>query len=103
MDEKRRLVQLDLYKEFILNCTNNTKSLKNYIDFKRINGCLQQLFPEQKDISILDFDDATTFETVVDKLEKQKVYIEYNDKGKNQYSTTIAWYQRFLNAKSLFL
>ncbi|MDE5739389.1 MAG: hypothetical protein K2H92_03640, partial [Bacteroidaceae bacterium] len=102
MDEKRRQVQLDLYKKFILTCTNNTKSLKNYIDFKRINECLQQLFPEQKDISILDFDDATTFETVVDKLEKQKAYIEYNGKGKNQYSTTISWYQRFLNAKNLF-
>lgn len=102
MDETRRLVQQNLYKEFILNCTNNIKSLKNYIDFKRINECLQQLFPEQKDISILDFDDAAIFETVVNQLEKQKAYIEYNDKGKNQYSTTIAWYQRFLNAKSLF-
>lgn len=102
MDEKKRLTQLSLYKDFILNCTNNANSLKNYIDFKRINECLQQLFPEKKDVSILDFDDATTFEKVVDKLEGLNIYIDYNAKGKNQYSTTVSWYQRFLNAKSLF-
>ena len=102
MDEKKRLTQLNLYKDFILNCTNNANSLKNYIDFKRINECLQQLFPEKKDVSILDFDDATTFEKVVNKLEGLNIYIDYNAKGKNQYSTTVSWYQRFLNAKSLF-
>jgi hypothetical protein len=80
MDEKKRLTQLSLYKDFILNCTNNANSLKNYIDFKRINECLQQLFPEKKDVSILDFDDATTFEKVADKLEGLNIYIDYNAK-----------------------
>ena len=102
MDEKRRQAQLNLYKDFILNCTNNANSLKNYLDFKRINECLQLLFPEKIGISILDFDDAKVFEDVVNMLEKLKVYIDYNAKGKNQYSTTISWYQRFLNAKNLF-
>lgn len=102
MDEKRRLAQLHLFKEFILNCTNNTNSLKNYIDFKRINECLQKLFPEKNDVSILDFDDVTIFKEIVDKLEMQKTYIDYNVKGKNKYSTAVSWYQRFLNAKNLF-
>ena len=94
--------QLQLFKDFIINCTTNANSLKNYIDFKRINECLQQLFPERKDVSILDFDDPITFEKVVNELEGLKTYIEFNAKGKNQYSTTVSWYQRFLNAKHLF-
>ena len=94
--------QLQLFKDFIINCTANANSLKNYIDFKRINECLQQLFPERKDVSILDFDDPITFEKVVNKLEGLKTYVDFNAKGKNQYSTTVSWYQRFLNAKHLF-
>ena len=94
--------QLQLFKDFIINCTTNANSLKNYIDFKRINECLQQLFPERKDVSILDFDDPIVFEKVVNELEGLKTYIDFNAKGKNQYSTTVSWYQRFLNAKHLF-
>ena len=94
--------QLQLFKDFIINCTTNANSLKNYIDFKRINECLQQLFPERKDVSILDFDDPIAFEKVVNELEGLKTYIDFNAKGKNQYSTTVSWYQRFLNAKHLF-
>lgn len=94
--------QLQLYQNFITNCTTNSKSLKNYVDFKRINECLQQLFPERKDVSILDFDDSIGFEKVVNNLNELETYIDINTKGKNQYSTTVSWYQRFLNAKNLF-
>jgi len=94
--------QLQLFKDFIINCTTNANSLKNYIDFKRINECLQQLFPERKDASILDFDDPIAFEKVVNELEGLKTYIDFNAQGKNQYSSTVSWYQRFLNAKHLF-
>lgn len=94
--------QLQLFKDFIINCTTNTNSLKNYIDFKRINECLQQLFPKRKDVSILDFDNPIAFEKIVNELEGLKTYIDFNAKGKNQYSTTVSWYQRFLNAKHLF-
>ncbi len=95
-------IQLQLFKDFIVSCTVNAKSVKNYSDFKRINECLALLFPDKQDVSILDFDDAIEFEKIVKELEKQKEYIEINVKGKNQYSTTVGWYQRFLNAKSLF-
>ena len=83
--------QLQLFKDFIINCTTNANSLKNYIDFKRINECLQQLFPEREDISILDFDDPITFEKVVNELEGLKTYIDFNAKGKNQYSALRNW------------
>ncbi|MBO7478038.1 MAG: AAA family ATPase [Salinivirgaceae bacterium] len=94
--------QLKLFKDFIVNCTTNANSLKNYIDFKRINECLQQLFPKTEDVSILDFDDAKTFEKITNRLDQLESYVDFNVKGKNQYSTTVGWYQRFLNAKNIF-
>ena len=97
-----RETQLKLYQDFIVNCTANAKSVNNYTDFKRINECLYEIFPERKEISILDFDDSIAFEKVINELEGLKTYIDLNIKGKNQYSATVSWYQRFLRAKKLF-
>ncbi len=94
--------QLELYQDFIINCTNNAKSVKNYSDFKRINECLKPLFPGKKDISILDFDDPVEFEKAMNKLFVQKQFIDYDKAGKNQYSNTIKHYLKFLYAKKMF-
>lgn len=102
MDNNKRQNLLNSYKNFIQYCTNSAKSILNYTDFKRINICLQELFPEKENVSILDFDDAKTFKEVVEKLEGLDSYKEINQKGKNQYSATVGCYQRFLNAKELF-
>lgn len=97
-----RELQLQLFQNFIINCTANAKSVKNYSDFKRINECFALLFLGKQDVSILDFDDAIEFDEIVKKLEKRREWLDINAKGKNQYSTTVGWYQRFLNAKNLF-
>ena len=95
--------QFQLYQDFITNCTTiATKSVKNYSDFKRINECLELLFPEKQGISILDFDNSVEFEDVINKLAKQKQFTDYDNKGKNQYSNTLKHYLRFLYAKKLF-
>ena len=94
--------QLQLFQDFIINCTSNAKSVKNYSDFKRINECLELLFPEKQGISILDFDDPVEFKDVIDKLGTQKQFVGYDKKGKNQYSNTLTHYLRFLLAKKLF-
>lgn len=94
--------QLQLYQNFIVNCTSNAKSVKNYSDFKRINECLEILFPEKQGISILDFDDPVVFEEVIDKLTAQKQFVDYEKNGGNQYSNTLKHYLRFLYAKKLF-
>ena len=60
------------------------------------------IISRKKSSSILDFDDIKSFEQVVEKLGKLNYYNEINVKGNNLYSTTISWYQRFLNAKNLF-
>ena len=95
--------QKELYIEFLKKCTRNPNSANNYSDFKRINECLKLLFPEKEDISILDFYDAEEFNTIVERLETLPKYIEYNDRGKNQYSNAVAFYLCFLNAKKLFV
>ena len=94
--------QKELYKNFLMKCTRNPNSANNYSDFKRINECLSLLFPDKDDLSILDFDDAEEFNVVVEQLNGLPKYIDYNAKGKNQYSNAVAFYQCFLNAKKLF-
>ena len=94
--------QKELYIEFLTKCTRNPNSAKNYSDFKRINECLKLLFPDKEDISIFDFDDAEEFSKIIARLNTLPKYIEYNKKGNNQYSNTVAFYLCFLNAKRLF-
>lgn len=94
--------QLQLYQAFIINCTTNAKSVKNYSDFKRINECLEILFPEKQGISVLDFDDPVAFENVMNELIQSPQFIEYNNIGNNQYSNTLKHYLRFLHAKKMF-
>ena len=97
-----RETQLQLYKDFITKCTPNAKSIKNYSDFKRIDDCLKLLFPDEQEISILDFDDPLEFESVIGKLTTLKQFIDYEKNGGNQYSNTLKHYLRFLYAKKLF-
>ena len=97
-----RELQLQLYQDFIVKCTTNAKSVKNYSDFKRINECLALLFPAKKDVSILDFDNPIEFEDVINKLSVQKQFVDYEHKGGNQYSNTLKHYLRFLYAKKMF-
>ena len=94
--------QKDLYKIFIEKCTRTPKSVNNYSDFKRINECIQDLFPDKKDISILDFDDAEEFGKIIERLNNLEKYINYNKTGKDQYSCAVAYYQYYLNAKHIF-
>ena len=97
-----RNTQKEFYIEFLKKCTRNPNSAKNYSDFKRINECLKLLFPDKEDISIFDFDDAEEFSKIIARLNPLPKYIEYNKKGNNQYSNTVAFYLCFLNAKRLF-
>lgn len=97
-----RNTQKEFYIEFLKKCTRNPNSAKNYSDFKRINECLKLLFPDKEDITIFDFDDAEEFSKIIARLNTLPKYIEYNKKGNNQYSNTVAFYLCFLNAKRLF-
>ena len=96
-----RNTQKKFYIEFLNKCTRNLNSAKNYSDFNRVNECLKILF-DKEDISIFDFDDAEEFKNIIAGLNTLPKYIEYNKKGKDQYSNAVAFYLCFLNAKRLF-
>ena len=94
-----RETHLQLYRNFIENCTTVAKSVRNYSDFKRIDECISSLLPEK---SILDFDEPIEFENIISKLKKLPLFVEYDKKGNKQYSNTIEYYLRFLKAKKMF-
>lgn len=90
--------QLQQYKKFIENCTTVAKSVSNYTDFKRINECIGLLFPDMKDISILDFDDPDEFKPILDDLSNQEKFSDYDKNGRKQYSNALKRYWEFLAA-----
>ena len=94
-----RETQLQLYRNFIENCTTVAKSVRNYSDFKRIDECISSLLPEK---SILDFDESIGFENIISRLKKLPLFVEYDKKGNKQYSNTLEYYLRFLRAKKMF-
>ncbi len=94
--------QLRQYRDFIINCTRDEKSLANYCDFKRINECLSLAYPEKDDVSILNFDNSDDFEKAIGVLETQEKFNEYDKKGNKQYSNTLKRYLWFLKAREMF-
>ena len=96
------MINISQYLYFLQNCTGfSEKTTKNYTDFKRINECLQSLFPERKDFSLETIEDPAELEAIISQLQKLPMYNEYNEKGKNQYSATISTYLHFLYARRM--
>lgn len=93
-------LQLNQLKSFIENCTGSAKSLANYTEFKRINLCLHNTFPQYK--SILEINSADEAENIVNVLMQDSQFQEYDKVGKRQYSNTLYTYVRFLKAKQMF-
>ena len=89
--------QLKDYKFFIENCTKSSGSISNYTDFKRINECLYNCFPEYH--NILEVTSPEEGEKIKDVLMNDKLFLDYDNRGKRQYSNTIYTYIRFLKAK----
>ena len=96
------MIDIAQYYFFLKNCTGlSEKTTKNYTDFKRINECLQILFPNRNGYSLDDIEDPFELEMIISKLQQLPLYIDYNEKGKNQYSATINAYLHFLYAKKM--
>ena len=93
------MTDLQQYQTFIEQCTSTAKSVKNYSDFKRINECIIQLGYKK---TLLDFDNSIDVINLINLLNKQDLFLDYNSKGNNQYANTLMTYLRFLKAKELF-
>lgn len=89
------------YKSFILNCTTSPKSVNNYSDFKRINGTVAKI----KGIESFDIYSCVhtkELQDIIDSLNNNEEFKQYEKTGSYQYSNTLKTYMRFLCAKELF-
>ena len=89
------------YKNFIKNCTTSPKSVNNYSDFKRINETIAKI----KGVDSFDIYSCVhtkELQDIIDSLNNNEEFKQYDKTGSNQYSNTLKTYMRFLCAKELF-
>ena len=89
------------YKSFILNCTSSPKSVNNYSDFKRINGTVAKI----KGIESFDIYSCVhtkELQDIIDSLNNNEEFKQYEKTGSYQYSNALKTYMRFLCAKEIF-
>ena len=93
--------RLKRYQNFIIKCTRNKNSVRNYSDFKRINECLQDLYSNEN-LTILDIDTPEEFVEIKTQLENYDKFKRYDIDGRHQYSNALTHYLYYLQAKELF-
>lgn len=89
------------YKSFILNCTTSPKSVNNYSDFKRINETIAKI----KGVDSFDIYSCVhtkELQDIIDSLNNNEEFKQYEKTGSYQYSNALKTYMRFLCAKELF-
>lgn len=89
------------YKSFILNCTTSPKSVNNYSDFKRINETIAKI----KGVDSFDIYSCVhtkELQDIIDSLNNNEEFKQYEKTGSYQYSNALKTYMRFLYAKELF-
>lgn len=89
------------YKSFILNCTTSSKSVNNYSDFKRINETIAKI----KGVDSFDIYSCVhtkELQDIIDSLNNNEEFKQYEKTGSYQYSNALKTYMRFLCAKEIF-
>ena len=89
------------YKSFILNCTTSPKSVNNYSDFKRINETIAKI----KGVDSFDIYSCVhtkELQDIIDSLNNNEEFKQYEKTGSYQYSNALKTYMRFLCAKGIF-
>ena len=89
------------YKNFIKNCTTSPKSVNNYSDFKRINETVAKI----KGVDSFDIYSCVhtkELQDIIDSLNNNEEFKQYEKTGSNQYSNALKTYMRFLYAKEIF-
>lgn len=96
------MTKIEQFRFFMEKCTDlSKKTRQNYMDHKRINICLQTLFPEKEGFTLFNINSVEELEQIAIELNKMPLYIEYNKKGNNQYSAIINTYLHFLYSLNL--
>ena len=89
------------YKNFIKNCSTSPKSVNNYSDFKRINETVAKI----KGVDSFDIYSCVhtkELQDIIDSLNNNEEFKQYEKTGSNQYSNALKTYMRFLYAKEIF-
>ena len=89
------------YKNFIKNCTTSPKSVNNYSDFKRINETIAKI----KGVDSFDIYSCVhtkELQDIIDSLNNNEEFKQYEKTGSYQYSNALKTYMRFLCAKEIF-
>ena len=89
------------YKNFIKNCTTSPKSVNNYSDFKRINETVAKI----KGVDSFDIYSCVhskELQDIIESLNNNEEFKQYEKTGSNQYSNALKTYMRFLYAKEIF-
>ena len=89
------------YKNFIKNCTTSPNSVNNYSDFKRINKTVAKI----KGVDSFDIYSCVhtkELQDIIDSLNNNEEFKQYEKTGSNQYSNALKTYMRFLYAKEIF-
>jgi hypothetical protein len=89
------------YKYFLENCTKATKSTNNYMDFSRINNCIEKI-EGSKQFNIYSVVSAGTMSTIINRLKTDPEFQKLNQKGNGQYINALETYARFLRAREFF-
>ena len=92
----------DEYIEFLKITT--PKSVSNYSSssFGRIGRTLKSIFKTDKDVSIYSYTTVEAVKQIIDILQSNREFLEYNETGRRQYSTALDWYVKFLTLRSMF-
>ncbi|MBM0129547.1 AAA family ATPase [Segatella copri] len=97
----RNMTTEEQYKNFIKNCTTSPKSVNNYSDFKRINETIAKI----KGVDSFDIYSCVhtkELQDIIDSLNNNEEFKQYEKTGSNQYSNALKTYMRFLYAKEIF-
>ena len=89
------------YKNFIKNCTTSPKSVNNYSDFKRINETIAKIKGVDS-FYIYSCVHTKELQDIIDSLNNNEEFKQYEKTGSNQYSNALKTYMRFLYAKEIF-
>ena len=89
------------YKNFIKNCTTSPKSVNNYSDFKRINETVAKI-KRVDSFDIYSCVHTKELQDIIDSLNNNEEFKQYEKTGSYQYSNALKTYMRFLCAKELF-
>ena len=98
--------KLELYKDYIRQCTSASSSVENYSDFSLLDELIKKRYPNFT--SLITIDDPNELQKIYDDLSKLPSFEEFNGKpnegkpfkkiGNGQYHNALLTYIRFLNA-----